>query len=153
MLDNPSPTTNLLHLREQHIPRGIASTHPIFIARAQGAQLWDIDGREYIDFTTGIGVLNIGHNHPKVTQAVQTQLECLTHTCFQVAMYEPYLRLAERLNGLAPGDTPKKTLFLTSGAEAVENAIKIARQATRRSAVIAFTLSFHGRTLMGLSLK
>lgn len=152
MPDNSSRTANLLDLRQQHIPRGIASVHPIFIARAQGAQMWDIDGREYIDFTTGIGVLNIGHNHPKVIKAVQAQLECLTHTCFQVAMYEPYLRLAERLNGLAPGDAPKKTLFLTSGVEAVENAIKIARQATRRPAVIAFTLSFHGRTLMGLSL-
>ncbi len=141
MLDNLSPAANLLDLREQHIPRGIASAHPIFIARAQGAQVWDIDGREYIDFAAGIGVLNVGHNHPKVIQAVQAQLECLTHTCFQVAMYEPYVRLAERLNALAPGDMPKKTLFLTTGVEAVENAIKIARQATRRPAVIAFTLS------------
>src|SRR6266567_3776540 len=126
MLKNSSRTADLLDLREQHIPRGIASTHPIFIARAQGAQLCDIDGREYIDFAAGIGVLNIGHNHPKVIRMVQAQLERFTHTCFQVAMYEPYLRLAERLNKLAPGDAPKKTIFLTTGAEAVENVIKIA---------------------------
>jgi 4-aminobutyrate aminotransferase/(S)-3-amino-2-methylpropionate transaminase len=126
--------------------------HPIFIAQAQGAQLWDVDGKEYIDFAGGIGVMNVGHSHPKVTQAVQAQLERFTHTCFQVAMYEPYLRLAERLNGLAPGDAPKKTIFLTTGVEAVENAIKIARVFTHRPAVIAFTHSFHGRTLLGLSL-
>jgi 4-aminobutyrate aminotransferase/(S)-3-amino-2-methylpropionate transaminase len=152
MRDHPSRTADLLALREKHIPRGIASTHPIFLARAQGALLWDIDEREYIDFAAGIGVLNVGHNHPKVIRTVQAQLERLTHTCFQVAMYEPYLRLAERLNQLAPGEAPKKTIFLTTGAEAVENAIKIAREATRRPAVIAFSLSFHGRTLMGLSL-
>lgn len=152
MHDTSSRTVDLLALREKHIPRGIASTHPIFIARAQGAKLCDIDEREYIDFAAGIGVLNVGHNHPKVIRTVQAQLEYLTHTSFQVAMYEPYLRLAERLNRLAPGEAPKKTIFLTTGAEAVENAIKIAREATRRPAVIAFSLSFHGRTLLGLSL-
>src|SRR5579884_235052 len=145
-------TTKLLQLREKHVPRGIANAHPLFIAQAQGVQLRDIDGNEYIDFAGGIGVLNVGHNHPKVVQAVQAQLERYTHTCFQVAMYEPYIRLAERLNTLAPGDDPKKTIFLTTGAEAVENAIKIARAWTQRPAVIAFTHSFHGRTLLGLSL-
>ncbi len=114
--------------------------------------MWDIDGNEYIDFVGGIGVLNVGHNHPGVVQAIQAQQERLIHTCFQVAMYESYLQLAERLNLMAPGDAPKKTILLTTGAEAVENAIKIARSATHRPAVIAFTHSFHGRTLLGLSL-
>jgi 4-aminobutyrate aminotransferase/(S)-3-amino-2-methylpropionate transaminase len=152
MLKNQSRTASLLQLRSQHVPRGVSNMHPIFTARAQGAQLWDIDGNEYIDFASGISVLNVGHNHPKVIQAVQAQLERFTHTCFQVTMYEPYIRLAERLNSLAPGNAPKKTIFLTTGAEAIENAIKIARAATHRPAVIAFTHSFHGRTLLGLSL-
>ncbi len=152
MLKNQSRTASLLQLRSQHVPRGVSNMHPIFTARAQGAQLWDIDGNEYIDFASGISVLNVGHNHPKVIQAVQAQLERFTHTCFQVTMYEPYIRLAERLNSLAPGEAPKKTLFLTSGAEAIENAIKIARAATHRPAVIAFSHSFHGRTLLGMSL-
>jgi 4-aminobutyrate aminotransferase / (S)-3-amino-2-methylpropionate transaminase / 5-aminovalerate transaminase len=152
MLKNQSRTASLLQLRSQHVPRGVSNMHPIFTARAQGAQLWDIDGNEYIDFASGISVMNVGHNHPKVIQAVQAQLERFTHTCFQVTMYEPYIRLAERLNSLAPGEAPKKTIFLTSGAEAIENAIKIARAATHRPAVIAFSHSFHGRTLLGLSL-
>lgn len=152
MLKNQSRTASLLQLRSQHVPRGVSNMHPIFTARAQGAQLWDIDGNEYIDFASGISVMNVGHNHPKVIQAVQAQLERFTHTCFQVTMYEPYIRLAERLNSLAPGEAPKKTIFLTSGAEAIENAIKIARVATHRPAVIAFSHSFHGRTLLGLSL-
>jgi 4-aminobutyrate aminotransferase/(S)-3-amino-2-methylpropionate transaminase len=152
MLTNQSRTPTLLQLRAQYVPRGVSNMHPIFIAQAQGAQLWDVDGKEYIDFAGGIGVMNVGHSHPKVTQAVQAQLERFSHTCFQVAMYEPYLRLAERLNSLAPGDAPKKTILLTTGAEAVENAVKIARAATHRPAVISFTHSFHGRTLLGLSL-
>ncbi|GHO69822.1 4-aminobutyrate transaminase [Ktedonobacter sp. SOSP1-52] len=152
MLKGQSRTETLLQLRRDQVPRGVASTHPIFAARAQGAQLWDIDGNEYIDFVGGIGVLNVGHSHPKVIQAVQAQLERLTHSCFQVAMYESYVRLAKRLNALVPGAGAKKTILLTTGAEAVENAIKIARAATKRPAVIAFTHSFHGRTLMGMSL-
>ncbi|HLZ57873.1 MAG TPA: 4-aminobutyrate--2-oxoglutarate transaminase [Ktedonosporobacter sp.] len=152
MLSNQSQTSTLLQLREQQVPRGVGNMHSIFTARAQGAQIWDIDGKEYIDFAGGIGVLNVGHNHPRVVQAIQDQLEHFTHTCFQVTMYEPYLRLAERLNALAPGGDAKKTMFLTTGAEAIENAIKIARDFTRRPAVIAFTHSFHGRTLLGLSL-
>ena len=152
MLDKQSRTTTLLQQREQHVPRGVGNTHPVFIARAQGAQLWDIDGNEYIDLAAGIGVLNVGHNHPRVVQAVQAQLERFMHTCFQVTMYEPYIRLAERLNALAPGDNPKKTILLTTGVEAVENAVKIARAATNRPAIIAFNHSFHGRTLLGMSL-
>jgi 4-aminobutyrate aminotransferase/(S)-3-amino-2-methylpropionate transaminase len=152
MISEQTRTDGLLQLRTQHVPRGVGNAHPIFAARAEGARLWDVDGREYLDFVGGIGVLNVGHSHPRVVQAVQAQLDRFTHTCFQVAMYESYIRLAERLNALAPGDEPKKTIFLTTGAEAVENAIKIARAATGRPAVIAFTHSFHGRTLLGMSL-
>jgi 4-aminobutyrate aminotransferase / (S)-3-amino-2-methylpropionate transaminase / 5-aminovalerate transaminase len=147
-----SRTPELLQLREKHVPRGVGTAHPIFAVRGEGARLWDVDGNEYVDFIGGIGVLNVGHNHPRVVGAIKAQLEQLTHTCFQVAMYEPYVRLAERLNAIAPGDTPKKTILFTSGAEATENAIKIARAYTKRPAVIAFSNSFHGRTLMGMSL-
>jgi 4-aminobutyrate aminotransferase/(S)-3-amino-2-methylpropionate transaminase len=152
MLDHQPRTETLLQSRAQNVPRGVANIHPIMIAQAQGASLWDVDGNSYIDFTGGIGVLNVGYSHPKVIQAVQAQLERFTHTCFQVGMYEVYLRLAERLNAVAPGAFPKKTILLTSGAEAVENAIKIARASTQRPAIIAFTHSFHGRTLLGSSL-
>ncbi|SDE70539.1 4-aminobutyrate aminotransferase / (S)-3-amino-2-methylpropionate transaminase [Thermus arciformis] len=142
----------LWQLRERYVPRGVAQAHPVFVARARGARLWDVDGREYLDFAGGIGVMNVGHGHPRVLQAVQAQLERFTHTCFQVAPYEGYVRLAERLAHLAPGEFPKKTLFLTTGAEAVENAVKIARAYTGRPAVVALTHSFHGRTLLGMSL-
>jgi 4-aminobutyrate aminotransferase / (S)-3-amino-2-methylpropionate transaminase / 5-aminovalerate transaminase len=152
MIGNQSRTAALLRARQDNVPRGVGNTHPIFAARAQGAQLWDIDGNEYVDFAGGIGVMNIGHSHPRVLQAVQAQLERFTHTCFQVVMYDTYVRLAERLNHLAPGAFPKKTIFLTTGAEAVENAVKIARLATGRPGIISFTSSFHGRTLLGMSL-
>lgn len=145
-------TSELIHLREQNVPRGVATNHPIFVVRGEGARVWDVDGNEYIDFIGGIGVLNVGHNHPRVVQAIKAQLEQLTHTCFQVAMYEPYVRLAERLNQAMPGSGANKTIFLTTGAEATENAIKIARAATNRPAVVAFNNSFHGRTLLGMSL-
>jgi len=152
MLKKESRTEALLEARATQVPRGVGNTHPIFVDRAEGAQLWDIDGNAYIDLVGGIGVLNVGHNHPQVVQAVQEQLERFSHTCFQVAMYEPYVRLAERLNASAPGEEPKKTIFLTTGVEAVENAVKIARIATQRPAIISFSHSFHGRTLMGMSL-
>ena len=114
--------------------------------------MWDVEGRRYIDFGAGIAVLNTGHAHPKVKEAVALQLERLTHSCFQVTPYEGYVALAEKLNAIAPGSTPKKTLFLTTGAEAVENALKIARYHTKRSAIVAFTGGFHGRTLACISL-
>jgi 4-aminobutyrate aminotransferase / (S)-3-amino-2-methylpropionate transaminase / 5-aminovalerate transaminase len=152
MLNDGGRNEALLRLREQHVPRGIASAHPVFAARAEGARLWDVDGNEYIDFAGGIGVLNVGHSHPRVLQAAQAQLERFTHTCFQVTMYEPYVRLAEQLNHLAPGDDPKKSIFFTSGAEATENAVKIARAYTGRPAIVSFTNSFHGRTLLGMSM-
>jgi 4-aminobutyrate aminotransferase/(S)-3-amino-2-methylpropionate transaminase len=147
-----SRNRELLDLRNALIPRGVANTHPISIARAQGAKVWDVDSREYIDFTGGIGVLNVGHNHPRVVQAVQAQMERLTHISFQVAPYEPYIRLAQRLTAATRFMGETKALFLTTGAEATENAVKIARAYTGRPGVVTFRGSFHGRTLMGLSL-
>jgi 4-aminobutyrate aminotransferase/(S)-3-amino-2-methylpropionate transaminase len=134
------------------VPRGVTTAHPLVAERALGAEIWDTEGRRYIDFVGGIGVMNVGHNHPRVMAAVRDQLERVTHTAFQVVTYESYLRLAERLCEVAPGDGPKKAIFFSTGAEAVENAVKIARAATRRQAVISFTGAFHGRTLLALSL-
>nr|WP_246584218.1 4-aminobutyrate--2-oxoglutarate transaminase [Thermus brevis] len=150
MVDSRNQT--LWQLRERYVPRGVAQAHPVFVARAEGSRIWDVDGKEYLDFAGGIGVMNVGHGHPRVLQAVRAQLERFTHVCFQVTPYEAYVRLAERLAKLAPGDFGKKTLFLTTGAEAVENAVKIARAYTGRPAVVALTHSFHGRTLLGMSL-
>jgi 4-aminobutyrate aminotransferase/4-aminobutyrate aminotransferase/(S)-3-amino-2-methylpropionate transaminase len=133
------------------VPTGVGSKG-IYVAKAENSELWDVDGKRYIDFAAGIAVLNTGHRHPRVMEAVTRQAELFAHTCFHVASYESYVRLAERLNALAPGDFAKKTLFLNSGAEAVENAIKIARIHTQRSAVIAFSGGFHGRTLFTLGL-
>jgi 4-aminobutyrate aminotransferase / (S)-3-amino-2-methylpropionate transaminase / 5-aminovalerate transaminase len=142
----------LMARREAAVPRGVGHAHAIFAARAENAEAFDVEGRRYIDFAGGIAVLNTGHRHPAVIEAVKAQLDLYTHTAFQVLPYEPYVALAERLNALAPGDFPKKTLFLTTGAEAVENAIKIARAATGRPGVIAFGGGYHGRTLLTLSL-
>src|SRR6266699_849724 len=139
-------------LREKYVPRGVTTAHPVVAERAQGAEVWDTEGRRYIDFVGGIGVMNVGHNHPRVMAAVREQLERVTHTAFQVVIYESYLRLAERLCEVAPGDGPKKAIFFSTGAEAVENAVKIARAATGRQAVVSFTGGFHGRTLLALSL-
>ena len=138
--------------RQQAVPRGVSNSLAVYAERAANAELWDVEGRRYIDFASGISVLNTGHLHPKVKQALARQLDKLTHTCFQVTPYESYIALAEALNALAPGAAPKKTLFLTTGAEAVENAIKIARYHTRRSAVLSFAGGFHGRTLACISL-
>lgn len=137
--------------RSDHVPRGVAETHPIVVARAEGSRVWDVDGREYLDFVGGIGVLNTGHCHPRVVDAVTRQASTLMHTCYQVASYDGYTRLAARLNALVSGG-PNKTLLVTTGAEATENAIKIARAYTSRPGVIAFTGAFHGRTLLGLSM-
>ena len=130
----------------------MASIHPIVTARASGAIVEDVDGNRLIDLATGIAVLNVGHTAPEVVAAAQRQLELDTHTCFHVTANEPYIELAERLNALAPIDGPAKTMFANSGAEAVENAVKIARKATGRTAVVAFDHAFHGRTLMGMTL-
>jgi len=147
-----SEQAELAELRRRYIPRGITTAHPLVVDHAKGAELWDVAGRRYIDFAGGIGVLNVGHSHPHVMEAVRAQLERVTHTSFQVVMYESYLRLAERLCALAPGEGPKKAIFFSTGAEAVENAVKIARAHTGRPAVISFHGSFHGRTLLALSL-
>jgi 4-aminobutyrate aminotransferase len=133
------------------VPNGVSS-RGIYVAKAENSEIWDVDGRRYIDFAAGIAVVNTGHRHPRVMEAVAQQAQAFAHTCFHVVPYESYVRLAERLNALAPGDFAKKTLFLNSGAEAVENAIKIARYHTKRSAVIAFSGGFHGRTLMTMAL-
>ncbi len=146
-----SKTAELKTRQAKAVPSGVSSKS-IYVAKAENAELWDVDGRRFIDFAAGIAVVNTGHRHPRVVEAVARQLEAFAHTCFHVAPYESYVRLAERMNAIAPGDFPKKTLFLNSGAEAVENAIKIARIATKRSAVVAFTGGFHGRTLLAMGL-
>ncbi len=148
------PTTNaeLLVRRQAAIPRGIGSATTVFAARAENAYLWDVEGRRYIDFGGGIGVLNTGHRNPKVMERVKKQLARFTHTCFQVNPYESYVALAERINAAAPIAGLAKSIFFTTGAEAVENAVKIARASTGRSAVISFGGGFHGRTMMTLAL-
>jgi 4-aminobutyrate aminotransferase/(S)-3-amino-2-methylpropionate transaminase len=143
---------SLLAARNEQIPRGILTAHPIFLERAEGAHVWDVEGKRYLDFVGGIGVLNVGHNNPRVVAAVKEQLGKLTHTSFQVAGYAPYVALATRLNRLVGGERPYKSLFLTTGAEAVENAIKIARAHTGRPGIVAFRGGFHGRTLLGVTL-
>ncbi|MCP9484020.1 4-aminobutyrate--2-oxoglutarate transaminase [Shimia sp. CNT1-13L.2] len=146
-----SVSQNLKTRREAAIAKGVA-TRGIYAARAENAELWDADGKRFIDFAAGIAVNNTGHRHPKVMAAVAKQAEDFTHTCFHVAPYESYIALAERLNGATPGDFEKKTMLVTTGAEAVENAVKMARAYTGRSGVIAFSGAFHGRTLMGMAL-
>ncbi|HVL74746.1 MAG TPA: 4-aminobutyrate--2-oxoglutarate transaminase [Noviherbaspirillum sp.] len=131
---------------------GVGVLTQVYAERASNAELWDVEGRRYIDFTSGIGVLNTGHCHPKVVAAVEAQLKKFTHTCFQVFPYEPYVELAEKLNRLTPGTHKKRTAFFTTGAEAAENAVKIARVATGRTGIIAFSGAFHGRTMMGMAL-
>lgn len=149
---NSQTNAALFARREAAIPRGVGHTHQIFIARAENAEFWDVEGRRYIDFAGGIAVLNTGHCQPDIMAAVQAQSRLFTHTCFQVLAYESYVELAERINAKAPGDFAKKTLFLTTGAEAVENAVKIARAYTKRSGVIAFSGAYHGRTNMTMGL-
>lgn len=138
--------------RQSAIPRGIGNLTPLFISRADGAMLWDVDNREYIDFAGGIGVNNVGHRHPAVIAAVKNQADYLIHSCAHVMMYESYLSLAEELNRIVPCRGNKKTILLNSGAEAVENAVKIARYHTGRLGVICFEGGFHGRTLLGMML-
>ena len=155
--ENPLPmetmkTSSVVDRRAASVPRGVSVAHPITLERGSGARVWDDTGRAYYDFVGGIGTLNAGHAHPKIAEAIAEQAKRLTHTCFQVATYEPYVAVAEALNARAPGSSPKKTLLLSTGAEATENAVKIAREYTRRPAVIAFTHGYHGRTLLALSM-
>jgi 4-aminobutyrate aminotransferase len=150
----PDPISNAdLHQRRlAATPRGIGVMASFFIERALNAEVWDVEGRRYIDFAGGIAVLNTGHRHPAMVAAIEEQLRRFTHTCYQVLPYESYVTLAERINALTPGSHAKKTAFFSSGAEAVENAIKIARSSTGRSGIIAFSGGFHGRTMMGCAL-
>jgi 4-aminobutyrate aminotransferase / (S)-3-amino-2-methylpropionate transaminase / 5-aminovalerate transaminase len=149
----PGPKSReLMRRREAAVPRGVSHATPIFAARAEGAVLEDVDGNRFIDFAGGIGVMNVGHRAPRVMAALRKQLDEFVHTCFSVAPYEKYIELAEKLNSLTPGKFAKKTLLVNSGAEAIENSIKIARAYTRRPAIICFEDAFHGRTLLAMSL-
>jgi 4-aminobutyrate aminotransferase/(S)-3-amino-2-methylpropionate transaminase len=149
----PGPKSEALaDRRTEAVPRGVSHATPVYVAKAEGAVLEDVDGNRYIDFAGGIGCLNVGHRSPAVVQAIEEQLARYMHTCVQVTAYESYIRLAERLNQVTPGKFPKKTFFLNTGAEAVENAVKIARAYTGRPGIIAFEDAFHGRTMMTLAL-
>src|SRR6202041_222981 len=149
----PGPKSRELMRRREHaVPRGVSHATPIFAARAEGALLEDVDGNRFLDFAGGIGVVNVGHRAPRVVAALRKQLDEFIHTCFSVVPYEKYIALAEKLNSLAPGDFAKKTLLVNSGAEAIENSIKLARAYTRPPAVICFEDAFHGRTLLTMSL-
>lgn len=149
----PGKLSSALHVRRQAaVPRGPYNVSPLYVKKAEGAILTDVDGNELIDFAGGIGMQNVGHCHPKVVKAVQEQASSCMHSCFHVMPYENYIELAEKLNELVPGDWEKKTLFINSGAEAVENAVKIARKATGRSGILSFQRGYHGRTLMTMSL-
>ena len=154
MTDISNPISNLdLHNRRlAATPRGIGVMANFFIDKALNSEVWDIEGRRFIDFGGGIAVLNTGHRHPKIIAAIQDQLERFTHTCYQVLPYESYVTLAERINKLTPGTHAKKTCFFSSGAEGAENAVKIARASTGRPGIIAFSGAFHGRTLMACAL-
>lgn len=149
---NHSLNEQLQARRAAATPRGVGVMASFYADRAEGAELWDVEGRRYIDFAGGIAVMNVGHRHPKIVAALQEQLEHFTHTCYQVVPYESYVSLAEKLNALTPGSHAKKTALFSTGAEAVENAIKIARAYTKRPGVIAFGGAFHGRSLFAVSL-
>lgn len=138
--------------RDEALPVGLPSKSGVYVSKAENAELWDVEGKRYIDFIGGIGVLNVGHRHPKVVAAIKKQADAFLHTSFGIAQYEVYVELAERLNKLAPGPTKKKTALFNSGAEAVENAVKFARRITGRPGVIAFEGAFHGRTLLATTL-
>ncbi|BBO99622.1 4-aminobutyrate transaminase [Sulfuriferula nivalis] len=151
-MDTSISNADLHQRRLAATPRGIGVMAGFYIDRALNAEVWDVEGKRYIDFAGGIAVLNTGHRHPRMVAAIAEQLQRFTHTCYQVLPYESYVTLAERINALTPGDYPKKSAFFSSGAEAVENAIKIARASTGRSGIIAFSGGFHGRTMMGCAL-
>ena len=149
----PGPRSReLMRRRDAAVPRGVSHATPIFAARAEGAIVEDVDGNRFLDFAGGIGCVNVGHRAPRVVAAIRKQIDDFIHTCFSVAPYGNYVELAEKLNSLMPGDFAKKTMLVNSGAEAMENAIKIARAYTRRPAIICFEDAFHGRTLLAMSL-
>lgn len=145
-------TEKLIQRKNNAVARGIANSTGVFVEKASGAVITDVEGREFLDFYAGVGVLNVGHCPEPVVKAIQKQAEQLLHSFFAIAMYEPYVELAEKMNSLMPGGSLKKTMFANSGAEAVENAVKIARHATKRTGIISFEGAFHGRTFMTMSL-
>lgn len=147
-----SKNTELAKRRQEAVTPAAYSVHPFSPKKAQGSYVWDADGKKYLDWSTGIAVMNIGHSHPKVLNAVKAQIDEFQHLCFAVGMNETYIQLAEKLNSIAPGPSPKKTFLVNTGAEAVENAVKIARAVTGRTGIISFTHAFHGRTYMAMSL-
>ena len=151
-MTNHSTADNLQEVRNRTVAKGYASGTNCYVERAAGAMVYDVEGREYIDFAGGIAVMNVGHSHPKVVAAIKDQAEKFTHTCFMVLPFGPAVRLAEKLCNAVPGDFAKSAMFVNSGAEAVENAVKIARYQTKRQAIISFDNGFHGRTLLGMSL-
>src|SRR6201996_3648127 len=149
----PGPNARALMARRlEALPRGVYASTPLFVRHAEGAILEDVDGNRFIDLGGGIGCTNVGHRNPRVLSALRTQLDAFLHLCFQVTGYESYVSLAEKLNQLTPGSFAKKTFLVNSGAEAVENAVKIARSFTGRSGVLSVEDGFHGRTMLGLSL-
>src|SRR5256885_7165867 len=149
----PGPKSKALWARRtKAVPRGLSHGTPIYVMKAEAAWLEDVDGNRYLDFAGGIGCLNVGQRRHEVVDAIKDQLDRFLHTCVQVTPYEGYIRLAERMNEITPGKFPKKTLFVNSGAEAVENAVKIARSYTKRPSIIVFEDAFHGRTMMTLAL-
>jgi len=147
-----SKTEELIQRKNNAVAAGIANSTGVFVEKASGAVITDVEGREFLDFYAGVGVLNVGHCPEPVVKAIQQQADKLLHSFFSIAMYEPYVELAEKMNALMPGSSPKKTMFANSGAEAVENAVKIARHATKRTGIISFEGAFHGRTLMTMTL-
>lgn len=151
-LETRSRSAELRALRDKYVSAAVSHSTPVVAERAHGAEIWDVDGKRYIDFAAGIGTLNVGHTHPAVVAAATRQLQDLTHAMFGVTMYESYIRLAEALAGLTPGSFDKKTVLVNSGAEAVENAVKVARAATGRPGIIRFSNAFHGRTSMAMAL-
>lgn len=149
----PGPiSTQLLELKQKNVPKGIGNLVPFLIEEGSGALIKDVDGNVFIDFSSGIGTNNLGHAHPEIVAALKAQVDKFTHTCFMVVMYESYIRLAEKLNQLAPGSFTKKTMFFNSGAEAVENAVKVARRYTKRSGIVSLECGYHGRTLLTMTL-
>lgn len=149
----PGPNSKkLLEIRDKNISKGVSYVLPIFIKQAKGPIIEDIDGNEFIDFTSGIGVTNFGNNHPMVVEAIKEQADKLLHSCFMVTMYEPYVQLAAKLNAMTPGDHDKKTAFFNSGAEVVENAVKISRRYTKKTGIVSLECAFHGRTLLTMTL-
>ena len=148
-----STNAEIYQRRDDSVAKAIAYSTTFVAERAEGGEVWDVEGNRYIDFCGGIGCQNVGHGHPKVVAAMQAQIDSFTHTCFQISPYESYVRLAERLNACAPGDFAKKSFFLSAGGEAVENAVKIARYYTGRPALITFTNGYHGRSYMGMGLS